>query len=155
MLSKPELAALAERAKAERAARVFEDLDLALCAIDALVGGGHVKTSIRIPSAAPFDEEDYEDESESWRDGETNQDGPINELLALLDLNRKGLLDVNVLTSFKSGFGHFIVTDRRRGQSNRGNRRVRKHGVEFPAKAHVFVFVFAGLLKRLIGVTDD
>ena len=67
----------------------FEDPDLALCVIEALVAAGHVETSIVVPMLEPDDDDDLDDESESWRDRVVNnQTEPIKQLVALVEQHR-------------------------------------------------------------------
>jgi hypothetical protein len=76
---------------------LFESDDLALCVLDALVSARKVKTNIRVPELGPRDDDDTydpDDESESWRDGDSNQDEPIRRLVALLEENRDKLAQV-------------------------------------------------------------
>lgn len=66
--------------------KAFECSDLALCVLDAMASQGLVKPTTRIPELAPDDEEDYEDESESWRDTlENNQTRAVDKLVALFE----------------------------------------------------------------------
>lgn len=84
-------AAPAKAAKAPPAPRerLFVDTGLALCAVEALVEHGLIKTSIRIPELAPEDDDDLDDESESWRDRvDDNQTEAVDRLLALLEQHR-------------------------------------------------------------------
>jgi hypothetical protein len=77
------------KAPAKPPARLFEDTALALCAVEALVQHGLIKTSIRIPELAPDDDDDLDDESESWRDRlDDNQTEPVDQLVALLEQHR-------------------------------------------------------------------
>ncbi len=77
----------------------FEDTDLALCVLQALVEQGLVRTSIRIPELEPDEDDDLDDESESWRDRlENNQTEPIERLVALLDRHRDLLPQVEEIS---------------------------------------------------------
>jgi hypothetical protein len=73
-------------------ASLFEDSQLALCVLDALVGQGLVTTALRIPKLRPAEDDDLEDESESWRDRAiTNQSQAIDDALDLLAKHRDRL----------------------------------------------------------------
>jgi hypothetical protein len=71
---------------------LFQDTQLALCVVSSLVGERLLRTQLTIPEPEPDDLSDLADESESWRDGETNQDRAIEALRALLE-SRSELLE--------------------------------------------------------------
>lgn len=75
--------------------RAFEDTSLALCVIEGLVAQRLIETQLRIPDLEPEDDDDYDDESESWRDNlDNNQDQVVDQLLALLEEHRDKLAQV-------------------------------------------------------------
>jgi hypothetical protein len=77
---------------------LFECDDLGLCVLDAMVEQGLVKAETMIPSLAPPEDADLEDESESWRDRVvSNQTAPISALISQLGRNKDKIARVEAI----------------------------------------------------------
>src|SRR5579859_2520954 len=77
----------------------------------------------------------------------------LDQFLPVFYIDGKGLLDENVFSGLQGRFCHLVMSDRRRSQGYRGDRRIGQNRAEIEEKLHAGILTLVFLLERLLRVT--